>query len=342
MAWDKSMLETWHKLLSIFAAVFERTAVMPLFECAGILDPRGRHGWTLYPEPPPRDSPTPPSRPGFVSLLERASNGAHITNLLDNVLNGAGDAPAGFYPNRPQAERAACVFRLGEGCFAKLGFPEELAALSEDEKHLVDLPTSLFTTSGVAGILRHLRNVTSSHGKGSPSPTALMIDLTAIASSLSEDAIRLQVDTFLNQERMKDWVPHGQVASRWYGRRLSIGDAPTRDPVFRHVGGRQGRGRGGRGGGGRGGGGRGRGGGGDSGFQSAGRGFGRGPGRGGSDDSGKGSGKGAGRGGSNWLKKLTAIKAMEPGPKARPDWIYALSQATCGAMLKDTRQPYVC
>ena len=25
-----------------------RTAVMPLFECVGLLDPRGRNGWTLY------------------------------------------------------------------------------------------------------------------------------------------------------------------------------------------------------------------------------------------------------------------------------------------------------
>ena len=44
LPWDRAMLETWHKLLAVLAVATGRTAVVPLFECVGILDPRGRVG----------------------------------------------------------------------------------------------------------------------------------------------------------------------------------------------------------------------------------------------------------------------------------------------------------
>jgi len=50
---DKSVLEMWGRLLGILAVSTERVAVLPLFQCAGVLDPRGRFGWTLYPATPP-------------------------------------------------------------------------------------------------------------------------------------------------------------------------------------------------------------------------------------------------------------------------------------------------
>ena len=70
----------WSQLLSLLAFETKRQAVLPLFECAGVLAPTGRHAWVVS---------KPPSAPGG---------------------GGGGGGGGGAQPRQ-----VACAYRVGQG-----------------------------------------------------------------------------------------------------------------------------------------------------------------------------------------------------------------------------------
>ena len=343
------MVETWHKLLALLAVATDRVAVMPLFQCVGLLDPRGRFGWSLH-------TPTRPTPPA---------------DTADTAAAAVGLASA------PPPTRAACAYRLGEGCFAKLGYPEQLVALPPEHSRRVPLPVALLRTGGIGALIEHVRNATRAGG----GITGLLLDVDAIAMQISEDELRAHVETFFRVEAPTTWL-EGAGATK-PASTSPAGDRPPPkaalelDPIGGGKngggGGRgRGRGRGGRRlgvaeegreappaasrlegdhpesregrravevlmrtpGGGRCGGGRGGGGG-------------HGGGRGG------GHGGGHGGGGGGWLTQMASHGGFPPNllhqacatREARSfthQWLSKLSAHTCFAMLKLAGQPYVC
>ena len=356
LPWDRQMLETWHKLLAILAVVTERKAVIPLFQCTGILDPRGRFGWTLHAAPPP--PPAPPSSSPFSSggaagaSVRPAAPAGRPRRGLASWWAGGGSArrlSGGFHPHNPLYERTACTFRLGEGCFSKLGYPEEIARLPREDTLQIEISADVIRAGGVPALLREvLGKSNSSRASG------LLIDLQAAAMALSEDTIRAAVDHFLSKTRPEEYTPprrsptgvsatsaHSPLSFLGIGRRLQTGQPGDGSRLRNATTAReeaeeakeeeqeeqqeeeqeqeeqgtaarrlQGRG-GGRGGGGRGGGGRGA----------------------------------AGRLPHDVLARRAARFPLPTAggfPWSGGGWTYRLGQATCNAMIRIYGQPYVC
>ena len=91
--YDRNHLANWHRLLALLALATSRTPVLPLFECVGVLDPRSRNTWVVNPPAP-----------------QPKANGSRSTRMDEGL-------------------QPACAFRVGEGCFEKLKFPDDLAAV---------------------------------------------------------------------------------------------------------------------------------------------------------------------------------------------------------------------
>ena len=299
---DRRMMETWHGLLSILALVTDRTAVLPLFQCIGFLDPRSRNGWTIY------------------------SNASKFDGK--------------------EAERAACTFRLGEGCFQKLGFPEELLALPPQQKAVVKLTEALLREHGVKGVVERVANASrgapaASAASGEPPPpVGIELDVSEIATRVSEDDLVSLVRAFTATEKPHAWSRRARAFSESL---RAAGAARRLQETERGVGG-NGR---------RGGGGRARGAlGGLRGLRAAGGG--RGGGRGGRDGGGggRGVGHGGGRGGSaarkgvplsdRWQSFKSRAFGSGSGGSASGRWQAQIGAHTCPAWLKISGQPYVC
>jgi hypothetical protein len=315
LPWDRQMLETWHKLLALLSVITQRRAVIPLFECAGILDPRGRFSWTLYAAPPP---PPPPSTSAMpVKPTKNSGRRRALSSLFRRSAARHQQNQGSFYPNNPTLERTACAFRLGEGCFSKLGFPEEIARLPASERLHLTVPTDLFRAGGVPALLQLIRNTTGSHAGSDKAPAGLLVDLQMVARELSEDAIRAHVDRFVAQSRPDTWLSKGAHAAAsastipFPKRFLGLGRQLEELPV-----------------------------GGASRLVARGHGPATGRGR----HFGKGGGRGSGRGTiansastphgmSGWRNFI-----HPPGPS----WTFLMGQATCFAFARFTGQPYVC
>eukprot|EP00966_Prymnesium_polylepis_P334486 7389865-Prymnesium_polylepis.1 len=90
---QKVLLHAWNVVLAYMAHRTRRTAVVPLFECVGLLSQHSRYGWPVH----------QPSR----ACPRRDKARAAAANL--------------------EWQNAACAYRLGTGCFHAMGYPEEVA-----------------------------------------------------------------------------------------------------------------------------------------------------------------------------------------------------------------------
>jgi len=115
---DKTIVRVWHALLGAVAYDLQRTAVLPLFECAGFLSAQSRNGWVLH-----------------AAMPQQRSLG-NATEVHDEV----------------------CLYRAGEGCFEQLALPEEVAMTPHDQRVVVSLPVKVFKLGGVGAVLQAARN----------------------------------------------------------------------------------------------------------------------------------------------------------------------------------------
>ena len=142
----------WSQLLSLLAYETKRQAVLPLFECAGVLDPKSRYAWV-------------------VSKPTSASGG------------------------RNQPRQVACAYRVGQGCFANLGYPEDIARTPAAGRLTVRLTHEVLRAEGVAGVLRQLRAGLAARGGA---PAALLVDVESIATLASAELVRQKLAAFFS------------------------------------------------------------------------------------------------------------------------------------------------
>ena len=144
----------WSQLLSLLAYETKRQAVLPLFECAGVLDTTSRHAWVV-------------SKPVSASA------------------SGGGKQP----------RQVACAYRVGQGCFANLGYPEDIARTPAAGRLTVCLTHEVLRAEGVAGLLRQLRAGLAARGGA---PAALLVDVESIATLASAELVRQKLAAFFS------------------------------------------------------------------------------------------------------------------------------------------------
>ena len=272
--------------------------MLPLFECAGILDPMSRYAWVL----------TKPTS---------ASGG------------------------RRQQRQVACAYRVGEGCFANLGYPEDIARTPDAARLTVRLTHEVLQAEGVAGLLRQLRAGLASRGDA---PAALLVDVESIASTIaSAELVQQKLGAFFSSTaptlrtpgRAEPAAAEAEVSTygggaarrlqelkvirRWH--RMAARNSSASQPAAEHstsvrslrLGSRSSRG---------------------------GRGGGRGGAKGSRALSGRGGARGSGRGGRGILR------GYAPGPlnSHLGRWGPVLRRHTCGdgMMMAPSRNPFVC
>jgi len=103
------------------------------------------------------------------------------------------------HPLPPERERVACTYRFGEGCFARLGYPEQLAALRDDERITIEIPPEVAHSGGVAALLRHVKNASAAWAGWAQGrrPRGVLVDVTRLARATSEDALLQMVGDFI-------------------------------------------------------------------------------------------------------------------------------------------------
>jgi hypothetical protein len=163
--YDKDFLVLWHRLLGVLSYVSGRTAVLPLFECTGTLDQTKRNAWVVH---VPRNG----------STLTPDSMAEHARKW----------APA-------------CSYRIGEGCFQKVSFPEDLASTPPSETITVRFDGAEFAAGGVPALLR---KVLAAGAMGDA--RAVVVDIDDLARTTSEDALKAKLDKFLIDSDPSPWV----------------------------------------------------------------------------------------------------------------------------------------
>jgi len=251
----------------------------------------------------------------------------------------------------------ACAYRVGEGCFANLGYPEDIARTPDAARLTVRLTHEVLQAEGVAGLLRQLRAGLASRGDA---PAALLVDVESIASTIaSAELVQQKLGAFFSSTaptlrtaaRAEPAAAKAEVSTRGGGaarrlqelkvirrwHRMAARNSSASQPAAEHstsvrsmrLGSRSSRG------------GRGGGRGGARGSRAlSGRGGARGSGRGGARGSGRGGARGSGRGGRG------SLHGYAPGPlnSHLGRWGPALRLHTCGdgMMMAPSRNPYVC
>ena len=280
--------------------------MLPLFECAGVLDPMSRYAWVL----------TKPTS---------ASGG------------------------RRQPRQVACAYRVGEGCFANLGYPEDIARTPDAARLTVRLTHEVLQAEGVAGLLRQLRAGLASRGDA---PAALLVDVESIASTIaSAELVQQKLGAFFSSTaptlrtlgRAEPAAAKAEVSTRGGGaarrrlqelkvirrwHRMAARNSSASQPAAEHstsvrylrLGSRSSRG---------------------------GRGGGRGGAKGSRALSGRGGARGSGRGGARGRGQGRAsLRGYAPGPlnSHLGRWGPVLRLHTCGdgMMMAPSRNPYVC
>ena len=158
----------WSQLLSLLAYETKRQAVLPLFECAGVLDTTSRHAWVV-------------------------------------------SKPASASGGRNQPRQVACAYRVGQGCFANLGYPEDIARTPAAGRLTVCLTHEVLRAEGVAGLLRQLRAGLAARGGA---PAALLVDVESIATLASAELVGQKLAAFFHSTAPTAAAERGEVEAR--------------------------------------------------------------------------------------------------------------------------------
>jgi len=164
----------WSQLLGVLAVDTQRRAVLPLFECAGVMSVTSRHVWTLT-----------------------AADG-----------------------RRAGPRKAACAYRVGQRCFGKLAYPEDVAMTPPPQRRVVELTPDALARDGVQGLVREVRAALSSArgrsggGPAAPAaaqptaaqPTALLIDVSRLATNLSAEGLTRHLSTLFRTPARRPWA----------------------------------------------------------------------------------------------------------------------------------------
>jgi len=93
----------------------------------------------------------------------------------------------------PQPRQVACAYRVGQGCFANLGYPEDIARTPAAGRLTVRLTHEVLRAEGVAGVLRQLRAGLAARGAA---PAALLVDVESIATLASVELVQQKLRAF--------------------------------------------------------------------------------------------------------------------------------------------------
>ena len=95
----------------------------------------------------------------------------------------------------------ACSYRIGEGCFQKVSFPEDLATTPPAETITVRFDGAEFAAGGMPALLR---KVLAAGAMGDA--RAVVVDIEDLARTTSEDALKAKLDKFLIDSDPSPWV----------------------------------------------------------------------------------------------------------------------------------------
>ena len=165
--YDREMVGHWHRLLGVLALVTNRKAVLPLFECKGLLSHERRYAWVVH------------------------------------VPMGTNASSVDAFKEHAKRWQPACTFRIGEGCFGKVRFPDDLASLLPEETLALNFTSAEFASEGVGGLLRQLM-AAGAHTAGSPQ--GVVLDLDELSRHVSEDELRTGLHRFLRSTKVDDWM----------------------------------------------------------------------------------------------------------------------------------------
>jgi len=226
---DKKALGAWVSFLGMAAFQTRRAPVLPLFQCAGVLDVDQRHGWVLHDGKQTAavaraHSVAAASRPEQIltggaaggasggvagastsSLGQRfrrfrawaySRNGTH-TDALRRLQEVGARVRARALSSPPWP--TACTYRFGM-CAYRYRLPEEVAVTAEAQQRVLRLRAATFESGGIEALLDDLRaQVTRLEGdsaeqdrsSGSDRPHVLLLDVSEISQRVrTEDFVK--------------------------------------------------------------------------------------------------------------------------------------------------------